>query len=119
FQVGGCRLWTAAGGDCPRYIGRGQCRKKLARPWEGLNLAIEPVERLTLSFLDSLDAIRIDVATDLSQKLLREEITAHADLAVDSGDGEAQPFAIQRFAPCDHVLVDAIDERAVEVKNEG
>ena len=59
------------------------------------------------------------MAADLSQKLLREELTAHAYFAMDSGDGQVQPFAIQRFAPRDHVLVDAVDEGAIEIKNEG
>src|SRR5207248_5836239 len=48
-----------------------------------------------------------------------EQAAAHADAAVDAPHGELDPRALERLAPGEHVLVHAVDERAVEIEQEG
>ena len=45
-----------------------------------------------------------------------EQAAAHADLAVDAPHGDVDALGLERLAPGEHVLVDAVDERAVEVE---
>ena len=54
----------------------------------------------------------------LAQQDVRHQAAAHADLAVDAPDRERNAFAFERFLPGEHVLVDAVDERAVEIEQE-
>ena len=58
------------------------------------------------------------LATGLPQEGVREQAAAHPDLAVDPPDGQVDPGAVQGETPCQHVLVDAVDEGAVEVEQE-
>ena len=55
----------------------------------------------------------------LAQERVHEQAAAHPDAAVDAPDGERDPLALQRLAPGEHVLVDAVDQGAVEVEEEG
>ena len=48
-----------------------------------------------------------------------EQSAAHANLAMDAPDRKLDAFAIERFTPGQHVLIDAIDERAIEIESEG
>jgi hypothetical protein len=38
---------------------------------------------------------------------------------VDAPYGEIDPFGLERFVPSQHVLINAIDEGAIEIKNKG
>lgn len=55
---------------------------------------------------------------DFVQQHIGEQAGAHADTAMDAPDGERNAFLIQRFFPGEHVLIDAIDQRDIEIKNE-
>src|SRR6185312_858993 len=46
------------------------------------------------------------------------QAAAHADLAMDAPYGQIHAFALERFFPGQHVLVDAVDQGAVEVEQE-
>src|SRR6185312_16338732 len=47
-----------------------------------------------------------------------EQPAAHPDAAVDLPHRQAHPNTLQRLAPGQHVLVDAVDERAVQIEQE-
>jgi hypothetical protein len=37
---------------------------------------------------------------------------------MDAPDGEPNVFSLERLTPGEHVLIDAVDERAVEIEQE-
>src|SRR4029077_3455069 len=47
-----------------------------------------------------------------------EQSAAHSDAAMDAPHGEVDPLLPQRLVPGEDVLVDTVDERAVEVKQD-
>ncbi len=65
-----------------------------------------------------IDAVGADFHPGFAQELVGEQPTAHADLAVDAPDGQRDPLAVERILPGEYVLVDAIDQRAVEIEEE-
>nr|WP_241510357.1 hypothetical protein [Burkholderia seminalis] len=65
---------------------------------------------------EPLDTLGVDVARRLAQQLVQEQAAAHPDLAVDAPYRQLDPLRIERFLPREHVLIDAVDERAVEIE---
>jgi hypothetical protein len=61
----------------------------------------------------------LQFAAGLAEQGVDEQAAAHADAAVDAPHRELDADALERFAPGEHVLVHAVDERAVEVEQEG
>ena len=60
----------------------------------------------------------IDRATKLALQLGREQAAAHADLTVDPPHGQIEPLLAQGDVPGSHVIVDAVDQRSVEIEEE-
>src|SRR5262249_33634562 len=75
-------------------------------------------KRVRVTLAQSLHQFRGDLQMRLSQKLMREQAAAHADLAVDAPHRKFYAFGIERALPGKDVLVDAIDERAVQIEQE-
>ena len=65
-----------------------------------------------------LAALFIDRNAGFPNELVGEEAAGHADLAVDAPDGELDAFAVERLLPGQHMFIDAVDERAVEIEQE-
>ena len=64
----------------------------------------------------ALDALGAHVAARFAQQLMREQSAAHADLAMNAPYRQFDAFFVERFLPCEHMLIHAVDERAVEVE---
>ncbi len=69
------------------------------------------VPQSNLALFDHLDL-------RLTQQLIREQTAAHAYLTVDPPNREGDPLRVECLLPRQHMLVDAVDQRAVKVKNE-
>src|SRR5690242_2077083 len=67
---------------------------------------------------DALALLTCHRLSGLAKERVHEQSAAHPDATVDAPDGELDAFALERFTPCEHVLVDAVDERAVEIEQE-
>jgi hypothetical protein len=67
----------------------------------------------------SLDLFRIDGESSFAKKHVGEQAAAHPDFAMDSPHGDVNPFRRERLAPSQYVLIDAIDQRAVEIERKG
>ena len=67
----------------------------------------------------SVDAILVELDAGLAEEHVREQPAAHADAAMNAPDRELDALRPQRLVPGEHVLVHAVDERAVEVEEEG
>ena len=66
----------------------------------------------------ALDALGADLDLGFAQQLIGEQAAAHADLAVDAPDRQLDALRVQRLLPGQHVLIDAVDQRAVEIEEE-
>ena len=95
-----------------------QRREQFARARQRTHLRAQPLVRLRMRATQPFDAIRADLAVRLAQQLIGEQAAAHADLAMDAPHRQLDAFVVERFLPREHVLVDAVDERAVEVEQE-
>ena len=65
-----------------------------------------------------LEPFLVDREPGLAHQLVGEQAAAHADLAVDAPDGKLDALAVERLLPGQHVLIDAVDQRAVEIEQE-
>jgi hypothetical protein len=66
-----------------------------------------------------LDAFRTDFDPGFAKKLIGEQASAHAYFAMDAPDRQLDALCIERLLPCKHMLIDAVDERAVEINKKG
>ncbi len=57
--------------------------------------------------------------TGFAEDGIRHQAAAHADATMDAPHGELDADAGHCFAPREDVLVDAVDERAIEIEEEG
>ena len=71
-----------------------------------------------MRMLQLLDLRRGKRAPGLPQQRGHEEAAAHADPPVDAPHRQVDAERGQRRAPREHVLVDAVDQRAVEIEEE-
>ena len=55
----------------------------------------------------------------LARETLGEQAAAHADAPMDTPHRQLDATQLERFAPGERVLVDAVGERAVEVEQDG
>lgn len=63
-----------------------------------------------------VDSLGIDMVSGLAQQHAAEQAAAHADLTINARNGEVDPFRRQPFAPGQHVLVDTVAQRTVEIE---
>jgi hypothetical protein len=54
----------------------------------------------------------------LAEERVHQQAAAHADAPVDAPYGERDPLALERLAPGEHVLIDAVDQGPIEVEEE-
>jgi hypothetical protein len=85
---------------------------------ERANRSRLPIERRGMQVAEPLPALGIDVKARFAQKHVGKQAAAHADLAMNAPDRDVDPLDVKRFAPCQHVLIDTVDQRAVEVEHE-
>ena len=118
-QRGPGALDPAAGRDGPRHAAIGEVRQQLAGAGQRPDLAHQPAVRLGVEALDAGDLLGGDRGAGLTQEGVDEQAAAHPDPAVDAPDGEVDPGLLQRLAPRQDMLVDADDERSIEIKDHG
>src|SRR5205823_12891741 len=104
--------------DRPGDAGLGEIGEQLPRPGEGTHLRHLARVGLGMDAADLRRLFRLQVASGLAEQRVHEQAAAHADAAVDAPHGELDAHALERLAPGEHVLVHAVDERAVEVEQE-
>src|SRR3989442_3390768 len=60
----------------------------------------------------------LQLPAGLAEQGVDEQAAAHADAPVDTPHRELDADALERDAPGEHVLIHAVDQRAVEIKQE-
>jgi hypothetical protein len=56
--------------------------------------------------------------SNLPAQSLHEQAATHADATMNAPHGKGQAKFFQRLMPCKDVLVDTIDERAIEIEEQ-
>ena len=67
----------------------------------------------------ALSLFRRKLMTRLARQRVDEETSAHADLTMNAPHGQMDSAGFQRLAPGEHVLINAVDECAIEIEEEG
>ena len=65
-----------------------------------------------------LQEVRVELAAGLAQQRAREQPAAHADPPMDPPDRQLDPVGQQRVVPSHDMLVDAVDQRPVEIEHQ-
>ena len=116
FEHGPRRFHAPARRDRPRNARVGQMRDELASAGQRADRPRAPAVGLRMHATQTLAARGVDLVAALAQEDVRHQATAHADLAMDAPDRERDAFAFERFLPGEHMLIDAVDERAIEIE---
>src|SRR5712692_2339152 len=109
----------SAGRDRPWHTHARQIGQKLLCSGKRANLCDLAGVGLGVMPLESCILLSGYSVAGLAQEGIHEETSAHPDPTVDSPYGELDPCLLQGFAPGQNVLVDAIHQRTVEIKQEG
>src|SRR5258708_20869124 len=64
----------------------------------------------------TLDPRVVDIKPRFAQQHVRKQAAAHADLSMNAPDREFDALLIEGIAPRQHALIDAVDERSIQVK---
>jgi hypothetical protein len=72
--------------------------------------------RFLVDLLQLRRLLRVDMMPCFAQQCVNQQAAAHADAAVNTPHCELDPGLFQGFPPCQHVLVDAIDESSIEIE---
>ena len=95
---------------------RAQGRQQLGGAGQWSDAVKATDERVAVQFRERRDHLPIELSVELAGERVYEQAAAHPDPAVDLPHGQADTHALERVAPGDHVLIDAVDERSVEVE---
>jgi hypothetical protein len=75
--------------------------------------------RFSVQALDTVGLVLRHRMSDLTKKSVCHQAATHADLPVNTPDREVNPFGLEGFVPGQHMLVDAIHQGAIQIKQEG
>jgi hypothetical protein len=113
------RLPPAARGERELHAEFVQTLEQRDRASQGTDAREPSVQFLGVTPLHPLGTGSVDRASGLTGESLDEEAAAHADPAVDPPHGDLDLLLLQRLVPGENVLVDAVDEGAVNIEEQG
>jgi hypothetical protein len=71
-----------------------------------------------VALAEAIDALRTNLKTGFPQEHVGEQTAAHPNSAVNTPDRQIYALFVEGLFPCDHVLIDAIDQRTIQVEKE-
>lgn len=101
----------APGNPRPRQV-----VQKFSRAWERTNLPDLPDVCVLVRSLQPSCLLRREAAPGLTQEGVHEQSAAHSDPPVDAPHGQFNARHLQRVPPGENVLINAIYQSTVEVK---
>lgn len=104
--------------DRPGHIEAGQLSEQLDRAGQRADLAGEGHEVVAVEPGDLPGLFNSKIVLDLAEQGADEEPAAHPDPAMDAPDIERDTGCFQRLPPGEDVLVDTVDQGAVEIEDE-
>ena len=106
------------GGNRPGNPGIRQCVEQVPGTGQRAHLRQVSSVGLTVPRQKTCDFLRGKPVPRFMKERVDEQSSAHANAPVNAPDGKGDPSLLESFPPGKHVLVDTIDERAVEVEEE-
>src|SRR5260370_4562183 len=107
---------AAAGRDRPRHALFGQHVEQVLRAGKGSHLSEPARIGLLVKVAKTIGFRRGQLAPGLAHERAQEQAAAHPDATVDSPDRERDARRLERLLPRQNVLIDAVEQRAVEVE---
>jgi hypothetical protein len=74
--------------------------------------------RVDVPTLEALRLLRAQLVPCLTKKCVNEQTSAHADAAVDAPYRQLDSACFERLAPGQDVLVDTVDQCAIQIEQE-
>ena len=106
----------AAGGDRPRHFRLGQARQQLPGAGQRTNL-IDPLSvGLDVQTTYASHFLGRQRPAGLSQQSVNEQPAAHTDPSMNAPDRQLDAGRFERIPPSEHVLIDAVHQGAIKVK---
>src|ERR1700722_19610038 len=106
----------STGRDRPRHTGFGQKREQVPGSRKRSHLSRMTGVGCGMRSLKLLCLLRGYRAPGLSQQRVDQQAPAHADAAMNSPNGERNATGLQSFPPCQHMLVNTVHQRTVQIK---
>jgi hypothetical protein len=104
-------------GDCEWNRPSLQKPEQLARPWQSIDPANHSVKKFLVRGFEPCDE-RFRVSDPfVSQQFWQKQASAHPDRAMDSPLRHGESSRAQGLVPSGDMLVDAINERSIQVEN--
>jgi hypothetical protein len=113
-----CRVHSAAGRNRKRNLSITQRVQQRSSTRQRPDVANRALVGVRVTALQSFDPLSVELEARLAQQHVREQTAAHADLAMNPPDRQFDAFGVQGFLPRQYVLVDAVDESAIQIEHE-
>ncbi len=110
---------AARGGDAPGDFIFAQMLQEFARARQHDRAGAAGVVVVRMQVAQFLAQLVVDLAAQFAGEGGGEEIARHADAAVDAPDRNVDVLVAERPVPGHDVVIDAVDEGAVEIEEEG
>ena len=105
-------------GDCEWDRSSLKEPEQLARPWQRVDSANHPVKKFLMCGFEPCDE-RLRMSKPLvPQQFWQEQTSAHTDRTMDSPLRYGESSRAQGLVPTGYMLVDAIDERSIQVEDD-
>jgi hypothetical protein len=72
-----------------------------------------------VEFLQSFSFVTRDSVSRFAEQCVDKKSATHPDLTMNSPNGKTDTTGLQSFTPSENVLVNAVDKRAIEIKQKG
>src|SRR5258708_32238481 len=109
----------ATGGDCPGHALRREVLEQLTSARQRLHAAGQGLVGLGVMNTQTFQALRRIVEAGFAQQYIREQSTAHANLSMDAPNRQCNAFRVERCFPGGHVLINVVNQRAIEIEQKG
>ncbi len=96
----------------------GQCLEQLGGSRERPDAVVAAQERILMQLGQRGARLWVQLAAELARQRCHEQAAAHPDPPVNLPPRQIYPDLLHRLAPGDDVLVDAVDQRPVEIEQE-
>ena len=109
---------TAGGRDSERDLLRAQGAQQFDGPGQGAAFGQELPEQFAVALQENFLLCGIDLAPEFACGRARSQAAAHADAPMDAPSIDREAAFRERPLPGEHVRVNRVDQRAVEIEDQ-
>src|SRR5215213_2755244 len=103
-------------GDGPRNSCLREIRQQFLSARQCSYLRRVTLERFAVYLMYALSLFCRNVVARLARQRVHEETAAHANLSMNAPHGQMNSASLERLAPREHVLIDAVDECSIKIE---